>query len=104
MAATGEQAKREQSVLTDVFFNSSDALADEQRELESSMLKARVDGELSPEEQAKITAQLGATQEALAAYIRRATRSRIWRRTSSHRGRDRRSICTAEPAPASARR
>lgn len=69
VADTDARIERERSWLTDAFSNTSDALADEQREMHSTLDRARTDGSLSADEQRDITNRQAATAEALNAYI-----------------------------------
>lgn len=67
-AATEEQIETERSWLTDLVSNASDALGDENRELQASLDRARADGEIRPEEQAEIGRLQSETSASLDVY------------------------------------
>jgi hypothetical protein len=68
VADTGERMEREGSWITDLTSNTSDALADENRELVAALDRARADGEISPEEQAEIAKFQKETDASLEVY------------------------------------
>lgn len=68
VASTQERIEAERSWITDLVSNASDALGDENRELQAALDRSRADGKLDAEEQAEIARLQSETESSLEVY------------------------------------